>query len=301
MNAVPLPPPKESDFLNTAAIVAANAPHGEIVYFDFVGFDHEKPLEPGYIPEISIRKFSKVFHLEKYRVAAEIDPLQSKMISDLHGVSMRDEMISVLLSEDEMNRENVLYKKYEELSELSRNSLLTEWQKKVKKWFNQYKPVRYVLTGEDVMRQIMLHANYIAVRCRRGQGNFAIVSAEILCLLEDTPAFTYKQRTSIISMGLPVFELVGSFNGIDIFRNCKAKFNDRNIIVGRTTRNNESGVYFASTGRELMEMADSMTLKTKIAIDSRIEAADTVNADKNFTVFEIEIGKKPWWKKLFKL
>jgi hypothetical protein len=301
MNETKLPPIKESDFLQTACIKHSENPMGEILYLDMVGFDHEKKLQPGEIQEVSLRKFSKVFSLEPYQVQAEIDPIMSKQVEDLHGISMKEQMISVLLNEDQMSREKMLYKKYVELAEKSRGSLLTPWQKKVSKYFKRLTFHRYVLTGEDIMRQIILHANMIGVKSRRGQGNFVVVAAEVLAMLEDSPAFTWKPSNSSISLGIPTFEEVGHFYGIRVFRNAMARFNDRSIIVGRVTKNNEAGVYMVQGKRECIEMQDTMTLKTKICIRSRMSAVDTINADTNFQAFEIEIGKKPWWKKLFKL
>ena len=65
--------------------------------------------------------------------------------------------------------------------------------------------------------------------------------------------------------------------------------------MGKSTKNNETGVYFVSKDREFMEMADPMSMKTKLAISSRMAVVETMNADKNFLIFDVElVFLYPW-------
>lgn len=265
---------------------------------DLVGFPTE--TKPGEIPEVSLRGFSKFYEVQTFNVSSVVSREQQRQLNDAFGVDLSSQMISVLNNEDLMNAERKLKEKYDQLGTLSYDEVtMTKWKRRVSKIFKKLKFPVYV-EQEHLFRKILLYAQMIGVRSRMGAGNFVVVNSRLGTLLSDSPGF----EPSPVGMNLNSHGIVniGTISRLSVFVDSSMRWTDDRVIVGRTTKQNQTGVHLVMMDREYIEMADPIDYgKIKTGIISRRCTIDTVNAEKNFFAFDVILRKAPWWRKLFKL
>ena len=303
--------------LETTPFHSANLPVVEIPYIDYTE-DSDNVLQSthtsfgeGETTQISLDMRKKAIRMESYRTAASIPMSTVSDLDVLHGVSAFGMMEDVLYNEAVLRAENNLAEKYWNAGWYSRGLTRTKWQKRVlkllaKKNFDIYKYIESETDadhGRLLTATILSMANSVAKACRRGPGNFAIVPAEIMGYLEDWPGFVYldEQSSSIIRSGNPRYVAKGVIANVKVYVDNHAKYNSGEILVGRSGREDEPGIHFVEYSNEFLETVDHISLESKICLLSRYAVEPVGNIEGMYLAERIVLGKKPWWRKLFKL
>lgn len=303
--------------LETAPFHSANAPVVEISYMEYaedpgdILSPNTTAFDEGGFAQISIHIAKMAIQMESYRTAASIPMSTARDLDVLHGVSTTGMMEDTLRNEAVMRAEKNLAEKYWSAGWSSRESTRTGWQKRVlrllaKKNFDIYKYIESETDadrGRILMATVLSMANRVAKACRRGPGNFAIVPAEIMSYLEDCPGFVYldEPSSSIIRTGNTRYVAKGMIANVKVYVDTHAKYNSGEILVGRTGRGDEPGIHFVEYSNEFLETVDHISLENKVCLLSRYAVAPVGNIEGMYLAEKIVIGKKPWWRKLFKL
>lgn len=291
----PLPPMEETPFLKTSSIMKVDRPEGVLNYL--VMDHHTNPNhDSSEIGKASMTVLNKVYTTQLHRVRCVNDSHMSHTLQNLHGLDMSKMMVSTLLSEDTVHREKILYNKYAELSNQSSDLFVTKWQKRVQGLFKKLQFPHYVNSGDEMYKKIMMHCRMIESRSSLGPGNFVMLPGELLSILEESPNFMYLMSGEVKNS---MFNEVGSINGVKVFTNMYSK--GMTVIVGRETKDQQPGTYFIHQDRELLQMENQISMKHETEIRSRYCVVDTTDAHLNYASFEVKIGEKPWWRKMFRL
>ena len=293
---ITLPPIEETPFLKTSLIMKVDRTEGVLNY---LAMDHHTnpDHDSSEIGKVSMALLNKVYTTQLHRVKSVTDSHMSSTLQSLHGLDMNQLMVSTLLSEDTIHREKNLYNKYAELSKQSSDLFVTKWQKRVQSLFKKLQFPHYVNSGDEMCKKIMMHCHMIGTRSSLGPGNFVMLPGELLSILEESPNFTYLMNGEVKNS---MIKEVGSINGVKVFTNTHS-FNGTTVIVGKETKDQQPGTYFIHYDRELLQMENQISMKHETEIRSRYCVVDTTDAHLNYASFEVEIGEKPWWRKLFRL
>jgi hypothetical protein len=292
---ITLPPMEETPFLKTSSIMKVDRPEGALNYL--VMDHHTNPNhDSSEIGKASMTVLNKVYTTQLHRVRCVNDSHMAHTLQNLHGLDMSKMMVSTLLSEDTVHREKILYNKYVELSNQSSDLFVNKWQKRVQGLFKKLQFPHYVNSGDEMYKKIMMHCRMIESRSSLGPGSFVMLPGELLSILEESPNFMYLMNGEVKNS---MFNEVGSINGVKVFTNMYSK--GTTVIVGRESKNQQPGTYFIHYDRELLQMENQISMKHETEIRSRYCVVDTTDAHLNYASFEVKIGEKPWWKKIFKL
>ena len=209
---------------------------GTITYLDF----EQSVTSPG---ELGLKINQKIIGLEPQSTLATISDEQVKDLAamNIDAVGM---LKSTLANEDEQGVTKRIVEKMWNMGHTSYLKSFTPFQKWANKWFG-YMPMQLVKSDEDLIRVIVLHSNRIAVKSRRGPGNFIVVSSEVGARLQDSPNFVFEPLEGLISGGTCV--KIGTLNGrIEIYVNPYMKYNECKFIIGKTTQSNDPGIYYVT-------------------------------------------------------
>ena len=209
---------------------------GTITYLDF----EQSTTSPG---ELGLKVNQKIIQLEPKSVSATLSDEQVEDLAamQIDAVAM---LKSTLHNDDEQRVTKRIIKKLHTLGISSNVKSYTKFHKWVNKWFG-YVPLQLIRNDEDLIRVIHLHSNRIAVKSRRGPGNFIIVPFEIGARLQDSPNFVFEPLEGLVSGGL--CNKIGTLNGrIEIYVDPYMKYNEREFIIGKTTQSNDPGVYYVT-------------------------------------------------------
>lgn len=278
-------------FLDTAARVEMPGPVGTLTYLDMVEIPGK--TEPGEIPQISVQPVTKVIHTERRQVVSSVTYEQ---LSDLDkiGIDGKAQLVPVMVSETISETQKELLEKYTNMGIEHAVAYQTKWQKILNEWFKIEFPV---YTGDNTLNRIVRQCHFIGSTSRRGRGNFVVVNTQILVELEKSPNFTYPEFEKI-ELGGPI-KYVGSINDIAVYLNPFWSFNQTQVVIGRSTRNSEPGVYFGEYSREIIETEEfGPEHRLKVGLISRQAIVSTPDAVKSFWVEKIKPEKKPFWRKL---
>jgi hypothetical protein len=226
---------------------------GTITYLDF----EQSATSPG---ELGLTVNQKIIQLEPQSTSATISDEQVKDLAATHidAVGM---LKSSLVNEDDQRVTKRIFEKMWNMGHTSYLKSFTLFQKWANKWFG-YMPVQLVKSDEDLIRVIVLHSNRIAVKSRRGPGNFIVVSSEVGARLQDSPNFVFEPLEGLVSGGTCV--KIGTLNGrIEIYVNPYMKYDECKFIIGKTTQSNDPGLYYVTR-----DVVDELEVKLQDPLNS---------------------------------
>jgi hypothetical protein len=283
--------PIETDLFNTAFRKKIDIPSQELRFLDF------KLVTSGDESNIELDVNLAIVHVETFQIKAQVDKAQTALLSAI-GIDQVAIIKSALINEAAMSTAKAMISLYDRLGNDHKQSRFSKRQRFLQKWFNLSFPT-YVTDGIDIARKIVMYSNFIATSCRRGRGNFVIVSSKIHALLCDSPAYVGNLNNSVISNGSTF--LNGAIGDIKIY--VDPNTTSDHIIIGRSlTRvsDPEPGVVFLEYTRKFNTTEAPTTIH--IALDSRhaittIGKKESVRA--NYYTTDLEFKKRPYWRKLF--
>jgi hypothetical protein len=289
-------------FLETAKHLDAKSPTLTIPYLD-----HELKGEN----ELELVTKIKHVQLETYTIKSSINESAIEDLKVFHAVDGESMVKSVLESESLVSRQKKLSGLYKELGEISENELLSKWQKTIKKIFPSIKYKKYLTNpfkeGSDLLvRSIIINSNLIAERSRRSGADFILCGRAVATLIQDSPNFNYNEINTISLSNGNEINSIGNINGrISVFVDNNIAFSNNTIILGRITRENETGVYIVedTSGREIIETSswEGPSMIKKILLIERLAFVSMEKSHRNFIKFEVAFSKKPLWRKFFNL
>jgi len=202
--------------------------------------------------------------------------------------------------------------KFIELGSANHEAILTKKQLFFRKFFKNIKFPVYIeeetfdstLSLRKIIAKILLYSNLIASKGRRGPGNFIIVNSALGSVLQDSPSFAFNtdSLSSVkISSSPAIPHCIGILAGLKVYVDPFKRWDDFSFIVGRLGMNADPGVYLCNhtdsyDEYEVNEEESRVLLLKRAAI---VTIGD--DAQNLFYVNEFVFGKKPWWRKLFKL
>jgi len=243
---------------------------------------------------VSAKAFTKTISLATKQVSSTIATSQMKELNKNFGIDVTVMTLNAMCNEKITSMEKELYKKYTEIAS-SADILLTPRQKIFRKFFKKMKFPIYADSDRKTVAKILLFGNLIATRHRRGPADFIVVGPRITAMLQDMPMYVMLPLDNSNSRAINPH---GSLAGIKVYTNQALPWKDTSVLVGRSTKLSESGVY-------LLEMEDTaeetVTPDTKIVIRSRQAITDTMGADTKYIYVNLELKTPPKWRKWLKL
>ena len=211
---------------------------GSITYLDF-----EHPVKsPG---DLALKINQKHLELEAHTSTAQLTKEQVDDILRFHSINAAEMTQSTLINEDEQHVSKRIVEKMWNMGHTSYLNSFTPFQKWANKWFG-YKPLQLVKSDTDLVRVINLHANRIAVKSRRGPGNFIVVPMEIGAIMQDQPNFVYQPLAGGIVKGGVCYKIGQLNDRIEVFVDPFMKYDAKSFIIGKTTRENDPGLYYVT-------------------------------------------------------
>jgi hypothetical protein len=289
-------------FLETAKHLYSKTPTFTIPYLD-----QELKGEN----ELKLVTKIKNVQLETYTIKSSINESAIEDLKVFHAVDGESMVKSVLESESLIQRHKKLSGLYKELGGISENELLSKWQKTIKKIFPSIKYKKYLTNpfkeGSDLLvRSIIMNSNLIAARSRRSGADFILCGRAVATLIQDSPNFIYNDINTIsISNGNEI-NSIGNINGrISVLVDNNIAFSDNTIILGRITRDHESGVYIVedSSSKEIIETSnwEGFSMIKNILLIERLAFVSMENSHKNFIKYEVSFSKKHLWRKILSI
>lgn len=281
--------------IETAAFHPMEYPVGSI---HFMGIEEAEPelVEPGSLPmnTVQIKVQKRDVQSESFQSVIEVP--RDHIFGEDH-----DNLYQILYIESVFSAEKRIAEKYWKHGWSSRDALFTNWQMFIT---NFLKIEKYTYIGQDPMSiasRISVLANLIAVKSRRGPGNFVILPAQLLMLLEENPSYEYiidtNDKFSAVRTNTRFIKR-GRIGNIAVYHDTKADWNSSEILVGRSTMRDEPGVHFCEYKNEFQAWEDPMTLTTKIKFLTRNTVVNVGECENLYIADMVKIGKKPWWRKL---
>ena len=278
-------PPYNSPFLDTAQRVSFTE-HGHVGGINYL----EQVVESG---EVKMRVAQRLVSTETYQVNARVGTEIIKGLT-LAGVNPLSETKSTLRNEAQCAREGGLARLYRELGQVSarEEAESTRWKRFLHGRLGI--PVVEWVSEEDVVSALRRYANLIFARSLRGGADFAIVSRQMNAYLCDSPV--YLPAVGGITTG--GVQQVGTLGSMQIYVDHSARWDDQ-LIIGRRTGGNETGVYYCEHSHDIHVMEDGLDAGVRVVYAERCAVVKTgANAHKNYYVADLRIGKRPLWRKL---
>jgi hypothetical protein len=99
------------------------------------------------------------------------------------------------------------------------------------------------------------------------------------------------------------FPIAGQIPGMNVYINAGGRWDSNQVVIGRKTSNaGDPGVYYCEHSNGINSYEDPISMDTRIQFLSRhaiIEVGQTPHS--LYYTEDMIIGKKPWWRKLFRL
>jgi len=253
----------------------------------------------------------KNVQLQTYTIKSSINESTMEDLKMFHAVDGESMVKSVLESESLVQRQKKLSDLYKELGEISENELLSKWQKTIKKIFPNIKYKKYLTNpfkeGSDLLvRSIIMNSNLIAKRSRRSGADFILCGRAVATLIQDSFNFNYNDTNTISLSNGNEINSIGNINDrISVFVDNNIAFSDNMILLGRITRDRETGVYIVedTSSREIMETSswgESSIIK-KILLIEKLAFISMENSHVNFIKYDVAFSKKPLWRKILSI
>jgi len=292
------------NFLETAKHLESRLDTSVITYLDF---NLDPSTEDMDYPHLKLSVKNKPIELQTYIVKCNITEETIDDLKLFHSVDGEAMVNSVLESESISNRQRKIMEIYDILGEKSDDEIRSKWKKTVRRIFPKIKYKEYLVNKSTdgsrlLVSNIILRANLIGSRCRRGSGDFVICNGAIGSLIQDHPSFVYSEN-KVYNNTSSEIRSIGTITGnISVFIDPLKRYTDNTVVVGRKTQDNEPGVYIVENkgSREIAEFSsfkESKPVRKKSLLE-RLAFVSLENAEKNFLKFEVEFTKKPLWRRI---
>jgi hypothetical protein len=286
----------EGGLLNTACILPMNVPHATITYLDHAVDMSPQPYIEGEIPlqTLSISSFATFVKAESHQCSATLRKSLVADIQHLHGIDAIRMSSDALKDEMHAGIQKRLYEKYTSLGSVNRESKKTKWRKWVEKTFKVQLP-EYT---EKPVSTILKISNQIVADSRRGPAQFVIVSPKTLSEIQKDPRFLY-----VIQSEDHHFPIAGQIPGMNVYVNAGGHHESNQVVIGRKTSNaGDPGVYYCEYSNDINSYEDPISMDTKIQLLSRHAIKEVGQTPYSLYYTEdMIVGKKPLWRKLFRL
>lgn len=289
-----IPFPK-SEFLDTSLVTEMKAPMGTVTYLEMITSTSEGNEDMG---QIGLQLKNKHIEAQTYQVGAEHSKEKSQDLKSI-GIDLDAEMISVLGNESYLMMEKQLHNKYRDLGIQTYRKSFGKWKSFLNKYFKLEFPV--YSESDKICSKILILSQMAAIRTRRGPANFVVVSPMMASLLMDDPSTIIKTSEILNSMG--IYHSMSIADRIKVFIDPRMKYDNMEIILGKTTENGNDGVVTGQYSRQFMKVdsVDAMEFKptSRYQLRDRYVVTDIgESASGGFFTVNFVIGKKPLWRKL---
>jgi hypothetical protein len=227
-------------------------------------------------PELKISPMVKYAELLSYNVSARLD-------KDALSYSVVDvlEMIKKTLEREMgLSAQKEMIGKISELSRISRIKNLSKFKKFLFDRFGylEKKKIKDIDSIGLVLKSI---SSKISSSTRRGHGNFVICSVGMGSNLQDSKSFIHSNFERVDDGGLGSLYKIGTINGLLVYIDPYMKYNDNRVIVGKTTRIQDPGLYLIKGNKEFLENSDPIRLSTDLILKGKrafVEVGDNVSS-----------------------
>jgi hypothetical protein len=115
----------------------------------------------------------------------------------------------------------------------------------------------------------------------------------------ESSSFVYRQTKEVKEVSEPGhIDFIGTLGDrIQVFVDRNSQYTEDRIIIGKTTKDQKSGVYFIQGDKSTEEFTDMLGDK-KITLTYRQCIISTEGAENSFDVIRVSDSKRPFWKKL---
>ena len=121
-----------------------------------------------------------------------------------------------------------------------------------------------------ILTNILAAANLIAIRGRRGAGNFAVVGGKVASALQGVAGFVPNPMANTFNQVAGAIFPVGSVAGINVYTDPNLGFGEAEILVGRKGDGNGPGLVFMPyLMAESVQAIAEGTMAPKVAVKSR--------------------------------
>lgn len=121
-----------------------------------------------------------------------------------------------------------------------------------------------------ILTNILAAANLIAIRGRRGAGNFAVVGGKVASALQGVAGFVPNPMANTFNQVAGAIFPVGSVAGINVYTDPNLSFGEAEILVGRKGDGNGPGLVFMPyLMAESVQAIAEGTMAPKVAVKSR--------------------------------
>jgi hypothetical protein len=292
----------ESEFLNTSFRIKMNNSSGILFYFETVDLG---PDEQG-ISQLSLETKNRLIETKDFKIESVTSDSDKIELEKILGSDPDIETTSALKNEADLEIEKILYNLYSGLGEKSNKALMTRWQSFLQRKFGLEFPI-YVSPKINVVNKILYFSMIVASRSKLGSADFVIVSPSVGLYIMDDPRFQYMDDKKIHHQKHYTISCVGIISDrIKVFINPNIDFNDLSFVIGRTTKESETGVFMGEYNRRFIRsdgwLSPDFSSQTRFSLINKL-AIDAVSKDsyKNYYKSKFVFGKKPLWRRLLML
>lgn len=296
-----------TEFLSTSAIIKMNGPMGFVNYLEMIetpikeSTEEDSPLGFGGVDQsmaqISLGVKKHNLDVKTYSIESKFAQSQAEDMATF-GVDISLQMSSVLANEAKLQMENQLLEIYQKIGESSEDPSLNKWRKFLKRTFKLEFP--YWIEPQEINNKIasilIKRSNWIATKSRRGPANFCIVGPELGTYIQESPQFLFKEVSGVDSHA--GIRFIGNLGNLKVFVNPVWKFNEKTVVLGKSTQDSNPGVYFGQWTMNLLKVMSEETMNWKYAIRPRYTMDEIGDLKSGYSTFRIELSKKPFWRRL---
>jgi hypothetical protein len=237
-------------FEELVRVLSTDSMNVSISYMDFV--PPESTNLTGEYSELKLGLFTKYISLSTNRVSSRIQMEQMMDLKKLYAVDSESMFRNVL--EEEMRR-SAQKEMLTKMSELAHNSRINDLSKFKRFLFDYlgYLPKTKIDNLQSLGSTLNFFSSKIASATRRGPGNFVIVSVGMAAYLQDSAAFSFFDLSRSSTRVGDLYK-VGSIGGLLVYADPYMKYNDNRVIIGRTPREGDPGLYYIQGGYEFSEV-----------------------------------------------
>ena len=240
----------------------------------------------------------KVYELESYRVSSNLPREISSDLNFLHGIDMNEMMVSTLENEAKLENQRLLLSKYYFLSDITRDNELrkSRWNRFLLRFIPESYFSFHFEYCDEIIKKILLKSNCIDRKTRNGDENFIVCPPKYSTYIMESASFLYRQTKEVSEPGHIHF--IGTLGDrIQVFVDRNSQYTEDRIIIGKTTKDQKSGVYFIQGDKSTEEFRNTSGDK-KIILTYRQCIISTEGAENSFDVIRVSDFKRPFWKKL---